>query len=50
MNFKKNKANYAPLTPIDFLKRTANIFPNYISLISEKKNLPGEKLSKDAIY
>ena len=37
MNFKKNKANYAPLTPIDFLKRTANIFPKYISLVSETK-------------
>ena len=37
MNFKKNKANFAPLTPINFLKRTAKIFPNYISLISENK-------------
>ena len=35
MNLKKNRANYTPLTPIDFLKRTASIFPNYISLISK---------------
>ena len=37
MNLKKNKANFAPLTPIDFIKRTANVFPNYTSLISENK-------------
>jgi len=36
-NLKKNKANFAPLTPIDFLKRTAKIFRNYISIISENK-------------
>ena len=32
---EKNKANYAPLSPVTFLKRTADIFPNYISIISE---------------
>ena len=37
MKFKKNRANYSPLTPIDFLKRTAKIFPNYISIISDNK-------------
>ncbi len=37
MNLKKNKANFAPLTPIDFIKRTAKVFPNYTSLVSENK-------------
>ena len=32
---EKNKANYAPLSPVTFLKRTADIFPNYTSIISE---------------
>ena len=32
---KKNKANFAPLTPVLFLERTANIFPDYTSIISE---------------
>ena len=32
-NLKKNKANFEPLTPIDFLKRSAKVFPNYISII-----------------
>ena len=36
-NLKKNKANFEPLTPIDFLKRSAKVFPNYISIISENK-------------
>ena len=34
---KKNKANFVPLTPVSFLERVANIFPNYISIISENK-------------
>ncbi len=33
----KNKANFASLTPISFLERTASIFPNYTSIISENK-------------
>ena len=47
MNLKKNKANYIPLSPIDFLERTAKIFPNYTSIISERKNFYGEKRLKD---
>ena len=37
MKFKKNRANYSPLTPIDFIKRTAKVFPNYLSIISDNK-------------
>ncbi len=46
MNLKKNRANYTPLTPIDFLKRTASIFPNYISLISRNKKFTWGKTYK----
>ena len=35
VSLKKNKANFASLTPISFLERTATIFPNYTSIISE---------------
>ena len=35
IGLEKNKANFASLTPISFLERTANIFPNYTSIISE---------------
>ena len=34
---KKTSVNYTPLSPVSFLERTANIFPNYTSIISEKK-------------
>ena len=37
MIFKKNKANHVPLSPINFLERTAKIFPSYTSIISETK-------------
>ncbi len=33
----KNQANYSPLTPVSFLQRTASVFPDYISIISEQK-------------
>jgi len=37
IGLEKNKANFASLTPISFLERTSNIFPNYTSIISENK-------------
>jgi len=35
IGLEKNKANFSSLTPISFLERTANVFPNYTSIISE---------------
>ena len=35
IGLQKNKANFAALTPISFLERTANIFPNYTSISSD---------------
>ncbi len=35
IGLEKNRANFVPLTPISFLERTAQIFPNYTSIISE---------------
>ena len=37
-DLKKNKANYASLSPILFLERTASVFPNYKSIISENNS------------
>ncbi len=45
-NLKKNKANFDPLTPVDFLKRTAKIFPSYISIISENKKFTWKQTFK----
>ena len=39
---EKNKANYVPLSPVTFLKRTADIFPNYTSIISENNKFTWE--------
>ena len=37
IGLEKNKANFTALTPVYFLERTASIFPNYTSIISENK-------------
>ena len=46
MSYKnlKNEANYQPLSPISFLFRTAEIFPDYIAWIYEKKKCNYAKL------
>ena len=37
IGLEKNKANFTALSPVFFLERTASIFPNYTSIISENK-------------
>jgi len=36
-NLDKNKANYVPLTPISFIERTKDIYPNYEALVYKKR-------------
>ena len=36
-NLEKNKANYVPLTPISFLERTKDIYPNYQAVFYKKR-------------
>ena len=36
-NLEKNNANFVPLTPITFLERTKDIYPNYESIIYKKR-------------
>ena len=43
-NTLKNKANYQPLSPISFLLRTAEIFPEYIAWVYENKKCTYAKL------
>ena len=33
IDLNKNKANYVPLTPLTFLKRAKEIYPNYEAVI-----------------
>ena len=37
-NLDKNNANYVPLTPITFLERTKDIYPNYEALIYKNRS------------
>ena len=37
-NLNKNSANYVPLTPLSFLERAKDIYPNYEALIYEDRN------------
>ena len=36
-NLEKNKANHVPLTPLTFLKRAKEIYPNYEAIIYEDR-------------
>ena len=38
-NLDKNAANYVPLTPLTFIKRAKEIYPDYEALIYEEHNL-----------
>ena len=34
-NLDKNKANFVPLTPLSFLQRANDVYPNYEALVYE---------------
>ena len=36
-NLDKNSANYVPLTPLTFLKRAKEIYPDYEAIIYEDR-------------
>ena len=36
-NLEKNNANFVPLTPLSFLKRAKDIYPNYEALVYEDR-------------
>ena len=48
-NLKKNNANFVPLTPISFLERAKDIYPNYEALVYEDRNILGLRFIKDAL-
>ncbi len=37
-NLDKNPSNYVPLTPLSFLDRAKDIYPNYEALVYETKS------------
>ena len=46
-NLDKNDANYVPLTPLSFLERAKDIYPNYEAVVYESRNILGAKFIKD---
>ena len=36
-NLNKNNANFVPLTPLSFLERAKDIYPNYEALVYEDR-------------
>ena len=48
-NLDKNGANFVPLTPLSFLQRAKDIYPNYEALIYEDKKYTWSEVYKRCI-
>ena len=47
-NLDKNNANYVPLTPLSFLERAKDVYPNYEAIIYEDKKYTWSEVYKRA--
>ena len=48
-NLEKNKANFVPLTPLTFLVREKEIYPNYEAVIYEDRNYTWSEVYKRCV-
>ena len=48
-NLDKNEANYVPLTPLSFLERAKDIYPNYEAIVYEDRKYTWSEVFKRAI-
>ena len=48
-NLDKNKANHVPLTPLTFLNRAKDIYPNYEAIIYEDRKYTWMQVYKGAL-
>ena len=48
-NLNKNQANFVPLTPLSFLKRAKDVYPNYEAIIYEDRKYTWSEVYKRAI-
>ena len=48
-NLDKNPANYAPLSPLSFLERTKDIYPNYKAIIYESRSYTWSEVYKRCV-
>ncbi len=47
-NLDKNKANYVPLTPLSFLERAKDVYPNYEAIVYEDRKYNWSEVYKRA--
>ncbi|MDB9831959.1 acyl-CoA synthetase [Candidatus Pelagibacter sp.] len=48
-NLDKNEANYVPLSPLTFLERTKDIYPNYEALVYESRTYTWREVYKRCV-
>jgi fatty-acyl-CoA synthase len=48
-NLDKNDANYVPLSPLTFLERTKDIYPNYEAVVYESRSYTWEEVYKRCV-
>ena len=48
-NLEKNSANFVPLSPLSFISRAKDIYPNYESLIYGRESILGVKHTNAAL-
>ena len=49
VNLDKNDANYIPLTPLTFIERTKDVYPDYESIVYGDRNYTWLQTYKDAL-
>ena len=47
INLDKNNANHVPLTPLTFLQRAKDVYPDYEAIVYEEKAILGMKFIKE---
>ena len=48
-NLEKNNANFVPLTPLSFLERAKDVYPNYEAIVYEDRKYTWGEVYKRAI-
>ena len=49
INLDKNKANHIPLTPLTFLERAKDVYPNYEAIVYEDRKYTWSEIYKRAV-
>ncbi len=47
INLDKNKANYVPLTPLSFLERAKDVYPDYEAIVYEDRKYNEQRASNN---